>query len=151
MSFEALNTTAYPPFYGKNDWFLDPKKIVSRPANFTLETIPEEEEEDMPQTPVIKPETSEKRVKFASYVEVYFRCPVDGNLEPISSKKVDKMIQKNALSVNEKRVKELEYKLKQTQHALSHARTIINLFPLLILLSILIGLVIYHDDVQPEL
>ena len=151
MSFEALNNTAYPPFYGKNEWVLDPRKIVSRPNNFTLETIPEEEEEDMPQAPVIEHKTPEKRVRFASYVEVYLRCPVDKYHKQIPSKKVDKMIQENILSIDEKRVKELEYNLIQTQHALSRARTIINLFPLLILLAVFIGLVIYHDHIQSGL
>jgi hypothetical protein len=129
MSLKDINITAYPSFYGKNDNVLDPRKLSSRPANFTLETIPEEEEEDVPQAPVTKPKTSEKTVKFAPYADVYIRCPMIGTRVRYPGEMIDELEEKNEqlkqelLSARQK-IDKLNIKLNSTKNKLVHTRTI---------------------------
>ena len=110
-----------PPFFGKDNWTVDPAKIVTRPSTSMLSSIPEEEEEDVKETvePVVK--TAPKRVRFASYVDVCFRCPADGNVIKYPSKIFADQQQDIELSIKDKRIEELEHKLKRARQELVRA------------------------------
>ena len=153
---EALKSIDFPPFYGKNDWIIDPKKIISRPVHITLETIHEEEEEDVKEVIKVEQKPREKRVRFASYAEVHMRCPIVDERIRYPSKMIEELKQENALLsddllIAEKRIEQLEAKLKRTKRDLYHARTINDTFPLWILVLLFVGLVISYKYAQLNL
>ena len=143
--------TLMPPFFGKNKWTLDPTKIVTKSIKTTLPTIPEEE--DIKEPPL---EKSPKRVQFASYVEVHMRCPVIGKQIHYPSKMIEDQkhendILKDDLLIAEKRIEQLESKLKLTQQMLSRARTINDTLPLWMLVLLFLSLVISYKYTQMNL
>ncbi len=129
MSVEALKSANYPPFCCKNDWFVDPKKIVMNPAHVTLNTIPEEVKEVVIKE-VHKP--AEKRVKFASYVDVHMRCPIVEDRVRYPSKMIEELKRENSLLSDDLLI--AEKRIEQLKAKLAHARTIIHTLPLWILL-----------------
>ena len=146
---ESLKSIDFPPFYGKNDWIIDPKKIISRPVHITLETIPEEEEEDVKEVIKVEQKSREKRVRFASYADVHMRCPIVDTRIRYPSKMIEELKQENALLndellIAEKKIEQLELKLKKTKQELYYARTINDTLPLWILVLLLVGLVISY-------
>ena len=71
MSISFHITAQNPPFFGKNEWILDPSKIVQKTAKQTLSTIPKEEKEDENSITETSIESPIRRVVFAPYVTVY--------------------------------------------------------------------------------
>ncbi len=108
-----------PPFFGNDKWTIDPAKIVTRPPKMMLPTI-QEEEEDVKETVENVVKTPPKRVRFASYVDICFRCPADGNGIKYPSK-IFAEPQNDEIAIKEKRIEELEYKLKQARRELIRA------------------------------
>ena len=109
-----------PPFFGKDNWTVDPAKIVTRPSISMLSSIPEEEEEDVKETVETVVKTPPKRVRFASYVDICFRCPADGNVIKYPSKMFAEP-QDDEIAIKDKRIEELEYKLKRARQELTRA------------------------------
>ena len=149
MMMQMSKNAQIPPFFGKNDWIVDPKKIVYRPVHITLETIPEVEEEDVKEVIKVEQKSGEKHVHFASYAEVHMRCPIVDTRIRYPSKMIEELKQENALLnddllIAEKKIEQLELKLRRTKQELSHARTINDTLPLWILVLMLVGLVISY-------
>lgn len=67
MSQISNETSRNPPFFGKNDWVLDPSKIVQRNTINRLPVIPKELSQKATATNAVAV-TIEKRVKFAPYI-----------------------------------------------------------------------------------
>lgn len=107
-----------PPFFGKDKWTIDPTKIVTRPPENSLPTIPEEEEEGVKETVKTSVKTQPKRVRFASYVEVY---PANRNGIQYRSKSFAELQKDNAISLKERQIEELERKLKRARRELTRA------------------------------
>lgn len=153
MSMEAPKTLNFPPFYGKNDWIIDPEKIVTREAHITLKISPEERKEEaikVGQKPV------KKQVRFASYVDVHMICPVINDHIRYPSKMIEELKQENALLsdellISEKRNEQLEAKLRRTKQELSHARTINDMMPLWMLVLMMVGSVLLYKYAQLNL
>lgn len=152
MSFEYIqepnnsiqnieNYSSKPPCFGKDNWTVDPAKIVIKPQTNILPTIPEKEEEDVKEIVENVVKTEPKRVRFASYVDVYLRCPVDKNGIQYPSKKFAKMAQDNLLSLKEKRIEELEYKLKQMRQELTreHDNNILTILVSLLVILLVVS------------
>ena len=141
-----------PPFFDKDNWTIDPAKIVTRQPKIVLPTISEEEEEDIRE--LLKNEP--KSVRFASHVDVHIRCPIINGQARYPSKMIEELKQENDLLkddllIMETRVEQLEHKLKHTQRELSRARTINDTLPLLMLVLLFIGLVISYKYTQMNL
>ena len=148
-SFEAFESVKYPPFCRKNDWFVDPKKVVLNPAH----SLPDEEEEELREVITEAQESVEKSVQFASYVDVHMRCPVIEDHVHYPSKMIEELKHENSLLIDdlliaEKRIEQLEAKLKRTKQELVHARTINETLPLWILVALFVGLVVAHKYAQ---
>lgn len=128
--------TSKPPFFGKDKWTIDPEKIVIRHQENSLPTAPEEE-------PV---KTTPKRVRFASYVEVYLRCPADKNGIQYPSKSFAKLKQDNTIMLKDKRIKELEDSLKQARKELIRAHD--YRFIIIMAVVFFIGLVMSYNYIN---
>lgn len=123
-----------PPFFGKDKWTIDPAKIVTRPPTTSVET------------PV---KTTPKHVRFASYVEVYLRCPADKNGIKYPSKEFAELQQDNMIMIKDKRIEELEYKLKRARQELIRAH---DYKIIIIMVSVMfIGLVMSYNYINNSL
>ncbi len=156
MSMEALKPFNFPPFCREIDWIVDPLKVVTRPVKIMLETIPEEEEEAPKEIIKIVPKRTEKTVRFATYADVHMRCPIIDSRIRYPSKMIEELKQENALLnddllIAEKKIEQLELKLRRTHQALSRTYTINDMLPLWILLFILIGSIIAFKYTQLNL
>ena len=129
-----------PPFFGKDNWTIDPAKIVIKPLENSLPTTPEEE----PVKTTTK--TATKRVRFASYVEVYLRCPADKNGIQYPSKSFAKLKQNNTIMLKEKRIEELEDSLKQARKELIRAHD--YRFLIIMATLVFIGLVMSYNYIN---
>lgn len=153
MTMQMSKNTQIPPFYGKNDWIIDPKKVVYRPVHITLDTV---SEEDAKETIKLEQKSREKRVHFASYAEVLMRCPIVDMRIRYPSKMIEELKQENALLsddllIAEKRIMQLEAKLKSIKQELSHARTINDTLPLSMLVLLIVGFVLLYKYTQLNL
>ena len=152
MSFDLFQEHAsMPPFFGKNIWTVDPRKIVTRAPINMLPTIQEEEDENSAyiceeedenpvQTAVI---TVEKRVRFAPYIIQHTR--INGQdysykMEPLHvtrarSEKIEMLEDENLILrlENEKLTETLVRKNKRIAK-LETANNILTGIPLLVLL-----------------
>ena len=151
MSFDLHETSVMPPFFGKDRWTVDPRKIVTRQPINTVPTIPEEEDEysapiceeedeNTVQTTVI---TVEKHVRFAPYIIQHTR--INGQdysykMEPLHvtrarSEKIEMLEDENLILrlENERLTKTLVRKNKRIAN-LETENIILTGIPLLVLL-----------------
>ena len=140
MSFDLHETSVMPPFFGKNIWTVDPRKIVTRAPINMLPTVQEEEDENPVQTAVI---TVEKRVRFAPYIIQHTR--INGQdysykMEPLHvtrarSEKIEMLEDENLILrlENEKLTETLVRENKRIAK-LETANNILTGIPLLIIL-----------------
>lgn len=159
MSFDLLDLaistqpteeySSLPPFFGKDRWSIDPTKIVTRPSIIITAEDVNGSVENTPKIPA-------KRVRFASYVDVHMRCPIIDAQVHYPSKMIEELKQENALLrddllIAEKRVEQLESKLKRTQQALTHARTINNTLPVQMVMVLFVILFVAYKFVEMQL
>ena len=85
MSIILQITAQNPPFFGKNEWILDPTKIVQKTPKQTFSTFPEEEKRHEKSVTETSIENPVRRVVFAPYVTVYSSSKTI-HTEPIKNK-----------------------------------------------------------------
>lgn len=146
MSIEALKSVNYPPFCCKNDWIVDPKKIVSNPAHITMKTISKEKEEEVKEVTKEEQKSIKRRVQFSSYVDVYMRCPMIEDRVRYPSKMIEELKRENSLLSDDLLI--AEKRIEQLETTLAHARTINETLPLWMLVVLLVGLVVAYTYIQ---
>ena len=144
--------SSMPPFFGKDKWIVDPTKIVTRQPKNSLQTTPETENEGDDKTIKNTPKTPTKHVQFASYADVYMRCPIIDAKVRYPSKMIEELKRENALLkddllISEKKAELLEDRLKRTQQELTRAHD--NELLIIIMVSLMtMGLVMYYKYAQ---
>lgn len=129
--------------YGKNDWILDPSKIVINPRHMALEPIPEEEEEEPIQPIIIEQKPVEKHVHFSPYVNIHVCRPLRKYNTHYPPKVLEELLSseellKDELLIADKRIECLENKLKTAINDAARARTMRDKMHIWVLVLILL-------------